>query len=675
MADNETTFLANADQLLAEHKKMDEAEKKYEEQLKKTAKQARESAREQKRLESEAARIREKNLTDLERHEKALKRLEHLKKREVLTEKEYLKAVAREKDEYRKNTQEFKDSQREKARLREQEEQQIKENAREQKKFNEEGKRLSEQARTPLQRYNTEVEKLNRQLKAGNLTAAEHARLVKRARTEYRNATQSGNIWSRSIKGMGTSLAGYATGLISATALLRTFISELEKSERLRQKSRDQTITDEEGLQRARANFVGDETVSKKNLDSEIRRYAKNAGVSVAEFATASADTFSARGDRTNRFALDATFAAFAASPNKDVTVARELAQSAGDFAKLGGSQSAEAIVGFLAQGQQSARITDVAKLGQAAFPATSAAVQNGASIEQGMEQFIALNNLIGDKEGRVSSTASVSLTEQLQKFEGTAGIEGGPAAQVKALQENRELAKAFMEFASFEKKSLAGVRSLVFGDERGAGALADAQKKIGSLSELQDPENIAAFNAYIKWVQGKGTISGDLKQVGRRVDRNIEGALSGNTDRTFISDVNTLLKKTIANINLPGLDYLTEKQINLRAQRVGSPEEAIQFAKVQLSERLDPSNPNNARVISEVGGPLRPAVPGSNYVQDASDVSLIRENLLALKRIEEVLERSRSDQAQQAAEQVRAVKKQGANPPQLGNDRNVRGQ
>jgi hypothetical protein len=503
-------------------------------------------------------------------------------------------------------------------------------------------KKLTEESLTPLEKYNKKQKELKEHLDKGRISQETFNRSMSRARDEMK-----GN--SKGLSSMSGNLAGYAKGLIGATALLRLFNAELETAERLRQKSRDSSITAEEGLQRARANFVADDTVGKDELDDEVRKSAKRSGVPVAEFATATADALSAKGDRTNRFALSATEAAFAASPNKEVSQAQQLAQSAGDFAKLGGSQQAESIVGFLTQGQQSARITNVAQLGQTAFPSVSASVQNGASIEQGMEQFIALNNLIGDSQGRVSSTASIALTEQLQAFETTTGegknkktskpLEGmSPTEQIQFLQQNPEVAQQFLEGASFEKKALAGVRSLVTGDERGLAAQGDAQNKIGSLEVAADAKNIGAFNEYKDFVQGKGKLGGELKGAGRKVEQNINSNAAGNTERAVTAQVNELLLQTMENVNLPGLDstkqYVTKKRTELN----NTPEQAIAFARGNLESLV-----NENQTFRPLGGRLK----------DGGDRDIVEENLEVLKSIEELLHKTREDQERQAGEQA----------------------
>lgn len=529
-------------------------------------------------------------------------------------------------------------------------------------------------AMSPAERYNATLKQYKKDLDAGRISQEQFNKLrdmelkklnatkvaldktsnavEKNTREVQRNvsATTKSN---STFTNLASSVASYATGILSATAILKAFTAELEKNEKLRQRARDASVTAEEGLQQARANFVPDQTVSKQNLDQQLQRAATASGVPLGEFAAAAADAFSSRGDRSNRFAIAATQAAFAASPNKDVTSARELAQSAGDFAKLGGSQSPEAIVGFLTQAQQSARITDVAKLGESAFPAVSAAVQGGSSIQQGMQQFIALNNLVGDAEGRVSSTASIQLTEQLNAFEPLAGV-AGTSAKLAALQQNPQLAAQFMESASFEKKALAGVRSLVTNDARGQAAVGDAAAKIGSLDALQDPQNIAAFQAYASFVQGQGTLGGELKGAGRAAELNLQNQRLQASERSITQQINDTLTQTLDNINLPGLDLPKTFVTSRRAQANQTPEQAIAFARSNLESLV-----NENQTFRPLGGRL----------SDDADIQLVRSQLDVLTRIEQQLAKTREEQRRQADEAQNAARNANRQNPieQLG--------
>src|SRR5690606_4780569 len=233
---------------------------------------------------------------------------------------------------------------------------------------------------------------------------------------------------------------------------------------------------------------------------------------------------------------------------------AREIAQPAGDYAQFGQSQSPEALIGFLAQSQLTARITNVAKLGQASAPAAQSAFQSGTSVEQAQELFVTMNRLVNDAEGKISSTATIALVEQLNEFEPLKDIKN-PVDKIKALQSNPKLAGEFLEVASFEKKALSGVKSLVQGDERGLREQAYVTSQIGSLSPDQDAVNIAAFNKYTNFLSGEGSFSGALFNAERASQRNIEEQGLANKERALTAQINKIFKDSLSGVNLPGSD------------------------------------------------------------------------------------------------------------------------
>ena len=561
--------------------------------------------------------------------------------------------------------------------------------------------------RTAQEVYVDRVRKYRQELEQGLITEKQYQQLrakaaadVKRVTAATKEATtettkntqalsQNNSIGTKNTSmfaGLGKSILAYGASVISVTALVRIFNAELEKQEQLRQKSRDVTITAEEGLQRARANFVADNTVTAAQFDDKVRKAAAEAKVPVADFATALGDTLSAKGDLSNELAFRTTQAAFEASPNKELFAARELGQSAGDFMKLGGSQSPEAAIGFLAQMQQSARITNIAQLGQAAFPATQAAVQRGASIEQGAELFTTLNNLIGDAEGRVSSTAAIALVEQLADFEVTTGkgknkvvskplegIAGGPAAQIAFLQQNPELAGQFLANTSFEKKALPGVRSLITGDARGLAAQQTVGQKIGSLDAAADPQNVQAFLAYTEFLKGTGTAGGVVKAAAGQRGVN-EEMLMNDAARSIIADIENTVAQTIENVDLPGPDFITGKALRTRmslAAQVAAGQsplakgvpEVPEVALKEATEILRGQLLGQTRQEGAGGVVTYFNDPKKDSVKSEKEREFIEQQLKVLESLDQQIKLLRQEQKEQQIDLGLAIRGDKANP------------
>ena len=250
-----------------------------------------------------------------------------------------------------------------------------------------------------------------------------------------------------------------------------------------------------------------------------------------------------------------------------DVTAAQQLSGRALDIAKGEGREDVSSILGQLVQAQGAARVTNIGQLGSTAIPAALSVVKAGGTSEEGLELFSALTNIAGDEEGRQTSTALISLVEQLKGFgkddkdptgvdQDVAGIAGfdkfaeatDTNQRIEVLQQNRELADAFLAGASFEKKLLTPIQSLVTGDESAVAQLQAAQASItgGGAASAKAFEDKVAF---LDETSGE-----DVADAARKLGVILEGQ-DLNPDRARQGFARKTLEDAFGRVNLAGLD------------------------------------------------------------------------------------------------------------------------
>lgn len=522
--------------------------------------------------------------------------------------------------------------------------------AAEDRRLKREAEGLTKANETAQEKYNRRIAEAKKHVDAGRISQETYTRELVRQKASLDAVGEKHVSVASSIKSMVMQLG-------AAKLAQQALTSEFEKYERLKENARQASLTAEQGLELARGMFVADDTVNAQQFDERTRRSAAMAKVSTADYATALADTLSAKGDLSNEAAFRLTSAAFEATPNRDVEGARALSASAGDFSKLGGSQSPEAIMGFLAQSVQAARITSVPMLGKTSFPAVQSGVQSGATIEEAQELFLTLNNLIGDAEGRETSTGAIALIEQMKEFEvkdtadptkmvrPLAGM--SPDQQVAALRADPQLAQQFLDATSFEKKVIPAVRSFVMGDARALAAEGAVKTKVGSMDASADAANERAFADYTAFLQGKGTATGLVTDISRRSTSNIEQGRLDNTDAAQIAAINKVLLDTADAVNLPGIDDLpvigTRNIMANRAALNRTPEQAMGFARGQLEGLLNAPLPTD-RVSS-------------------SDRPIVEKQLQLLDAMATEMAKQTRDMGQQSREQLTATRRASGSP------------
>lgn len=626
MAKDEIVFAGSADQLIAEFNKIAAAQAKQEAAIKKASKEAKDAAREEARLSREALKIKEQILTEDEKHAKNLQHLIELKRRQKLGQEEYERAVAQEKQRHHENTDAHK------------------------KRMNEDVdlQRRATDARksamNAMDQYNAKIKNYDELLKTGNITVEEHRRLTSQATSEYRKAEKAQREAGAGAQYMQKAMA---VGLTASIGFVTLLVRELESVHKKMQGIVDLSVDVAGAMSKLRINFAADETVSSEELDDVVGGIALRTGTSRDIVAAAAGPALSAKGSKSNKFGFEATEAALMIT--RDANEAGALTGAIGDFAKMGESQDPRAILSFLMSSQQKMRLLTVDQVAKASAPAVNALTQRGDSAEVGMEIFATLANLSADQSGEQTGTAVVNLAAKLEK----AGVAGNTTFErIRTLQNDPAAREKFLSENTFEAKATPAITALLRNEETAQKELGSAQAGISSLAVAQDAANIAAYEKAVPEIRGENTVGGQFAKLRNQSLANIEdfklrGAESGASE--------AIREQTFKTIEALPISELRRKELRVGFDTVVESQVAINGA-----DRRAAAFDTSRAVLEKAKG----------LVPNDSD-RFIDEQLKLLGEINSNLLGLRADNNQNEARR----RGQGQKAPQLGNDRNQRGQ
>ncbi len=217
--------------------------------------------------------------------------------------------------------------------------------------------------------------------------------------------------WGGKLIGQLTGIGSTIGGVMALVSVLKSEYEDLVN----RQKSAaDTQINFAKSMQMAVMNFVPDETIKNAGqLSTEISKAAADVGVDPSVMAQAVSSALSAKGDRTNRQAIDATKAAARIAPNLGPETMAPLASAAMDIGKATGATPEEAI-GFLKRMQVASHIDNMDSLARHSIKAFMAMTSRGTSPEKAAAVMAAMSQAETDPQGRISGNATLKLSEQL---------------------------------------------------------------------------------------------------------------------------------------------------------------------------------------------------------------------------------------------------------------------
>ena len=398
-------------------------------------------------------------------------------------------------------------------------------------------------------------EVVNALKKIGDQVDRTEKRIDKMSKKGAAGGKEAATGFEKAAKG-ASKMAGAIAGAIGVGGAMATAIaairSEFQQTIRVAEEARNAQTGFAGALENLALNFTADKTVGAGQVAGRIGDIADATGATRGGIASALSTALSAKGSLTNDVAFNAVEQAFRLTPG-DAGAATTLSSRALDIAKAEGRTDVDAILGQLVQAQGVARVTNLQKLGSTAVPATASVIAAGGTAEEGLELFSALTGLASDEEGNQSSTALISLVEQLKGFEAVAG-EGSPLKQIQKLQANPALAAEFLGGASFEKKLQTPITRLLTGD---AGALAELRAAQAGISGPRGGLAAAAFEG--KVAQRQAVTGGPILAAERASQANLEGGDIADTAGGIRAQVRKVLVDTFAKVDVAGSDFLEE--------------------------------------------------------------------------------------------------------------------
>lgn len=424
----------------------------------------------------------------------------------------------------------------------------------------------------PRQRYNAEVAKLDVLLSKNKITQDEYNRALAKQQQVLQQTQPQVDGLSGKILGFGkealVTFTGVGTAIAGVLAFANVLKAEYEGMRRRQQEAKDSQLSFGQAIRAMAINFAGDESLGREQLEQRVLDAAERTGATPEATAQAAGVAFSARGHLSAETAMQAVEAGLRLNPN-DPTSAATLAGRSLDVIKKGiGIDDPRAAAMLLVQLQQSARVTDIQRLGKEFTPAIGSAMLRGDTIEAASERLVQLNNLMDDQEGSQSSTAFISMANRLAKFvpqtagkdkrgkfsvprEAVAAFEaaGSTDARIDVMNQFPELQRAFFATNTFEAAAQAPIEEILAGSDRAKFALGKSRAGIGAPS-------VAGFEDFIAGIEGLDSqkLVGQANRAANNVKKR-ELALAAEGGAGQAQDI---FDKALGKVDWSGPDFVT---------------------------------------------------------------------------------------------------------------------
>jgi hypothetical protein len=319
-----------------------------------------------------------------------------------------------------------------------------------------EGKRVTDSVATATERYEAEVKRLNQLRKEGAITAETHARAIAKENAGMSSGAASASTFGTKVESAAGSLAQFATGMLSATALVSTIREEYDRLIERQGKSASANIGLAGEQEALLANLSGADAAS---VFKGIRTISADSNIKEADITRAVNESMAAKADMS----VGDVMAAVSAATKIRKFAPQELAGLSGaiiDTQKQTGLGTDQAL-GFQLQMQSQARVKDLKSLAANFTPSVGGIMQLGADRGTAAAILSSLSHGMGDTTGAASGTAGIQLAKQLREF----GGEGSDIGEtLKTIQGSEAVRTEFLKDASFEAKALPAVESLLSG-------------------------------------------------------------------------------------------------------------------------------------------------------------------------------------------------------------------
>ena len=380
--------------------------------------------------------------------------------------------------------------------------------------------------------------------------------------------TQTPGLLQTSIAKVGA----LAAGMLSFQQLVTAVTQELEKVRTLKLEASATTKTLEQALADVGQNIGGAAVPEARKM---ILDQAPKLGVTQEGLANILGVAISAGAKD-----LDEAMALAAASLKLtvgDANKAVALVGSTLDIASLSGSKNYEGALGQLLQAQSQVRSTNLAEFGANIGPGLAAATskgqhQEGVTTERALEIASTISQIIKDPTGSNTATTMRQFFTRMDSFvpELEKKLDDGGTAKVtkeqiaefqnaKTFDQRLEMMRGneniMLQFLETQRESIGktAVREIIGGSDRALAFEAKAKEAITSIDQAQ------GFFGELNTVLTKETaqLSADRKAQANIASAEVLG------ERDLEGTVLDIVEKTLAKVNLSGLDYDTRFKIS----------------------------------------------------------------------------------------------------------------
>ncbi len=324
-------------------------------------------------------------------------------------------------------------------------------------KLTREGKLSYEQAAIAAKRYhadlhaaaNKNLQGIGLELRAQQLKNESLARMNAAVRTVGEAQQQSFGPASLA------NLQSYVMGLVSIQTVISVIRGEMEAIKREAEKTNQSQLTAFDARSVLKRNIASLGIEKARGLEKQADSLSGEIGIEQWHVDNALASAISTS-DNENQ-ALNRVRLASKYLPDSPEAFGI-FAGSLGDLAAATRDNNDMRNLGFMLTVGAQSRVTDDQKLAEQLPKAISGAVTYGATPEEAGALFDAISTKTADTEGRTTGTAVLQLTEQMRDK-----VKGGSFRErLGMLRADPELAKEFIEKASFEVKAKGAIEELI---------------------------------------------------------------------------------------------------------------------------------------------------------------------------------------------------------------------
>lgn len=324
------------------------------------------------------------------------------------------------------------------------------------KKMAAEAKKVFDDTRTPQEQYIKRMEQLNALVKQGAIDQATFGRAANNAGQELRESTEAGG----SMVGVAVKAAA---AWITVGNALKLVNNEMRNRIELDKKSGDAVKTQAQIREQIYLNLGTATPAQQQAILGKAAQISKARNVPLSSVEAAIPGLTSSQGRLTDPQMMGNLDTAVRAAPNSPETMAA-MAMGLNNTARLTGSTDPRENFGFQLGLGRSAQIKSLADINEYMIRAANSVKKYGGTASDAGALVSVLSTGMNDSSGRMSSTASTNVADDLAKFFKRDKSVKSTDDAIHRLQKDSRLRDKFMEEGSFESAAKMPILELLTG-------------------------------------------------------------------------------------------------------------------------------------------------------------------------------------------------------------------